>query len=902
MSQELYPFDDFDDRRQFFYSDLTSLLTYYNLRNNSNVALEMEDDSSSRFFSTIAAVLLYVLESPPVTSVAMQSFLHVLAPILPLTSKEQGDAAQYLAKYWYLLCVYHIPVVVMHLDRYLPGWHRPRIIISSNDNQDDIVDNRRYKDLESKGVIPLSWLIACFAGRPQTTDTNINCCPWEGGFPLQFLIHTWDVILLQPEGRSMSSLKFFLALRVLEQRADEIMQIRDSDLLQDFLVNHVFSYSSVLPNSTTIVDGDKTGLRIDDESCRLFVFNLTSKALALQESTPVSFLSRLSTLDDEVVSTILKHRQQLTLSAIKDQLEEEARSHAKREEERKKEEELELNREIKKKLRVYYEAYNPEKVSDTSLDLILKVYKGRIDELNEKLAGKYGARFLTSEQVQNIVSEQQRLLLNEHEPSKSQQSLKDRFPEASKFMRLVHLPGSQKKRNRTTDDSENESIAKKDQTPYCNNENSRHHHQVALLVSASEVLPHICASKTDSSSPLRRSSSSQMKFFLVDSRPVDIAKAQGKFPTSANLPPEAFDLESIEKEVERFESFRGSVHLVIMGEGISAIPSLYSHALTFEEQTLAQEDDSRTELCALFFIKRGFPHVSILNGGFSAAHSFLYREKLFPLSQVLVDYDESSTWAKLERTRENPAGEISKQITSLIGGMTRINQTFATVNARGENDVVNLNQDKANKPRLSSPSNNSFGGMSLNFAKKDSGAGGGAEFIRKGKDSASSLFSDLKSLSGTDERPLSPWTSFNLRSKTPSTNSKLWNSPQPATNTISAPIKKNLFTIQQNLFAARKVAASTAAVTAETVTPSFVEIRQPSYLNRFGFSLSTQAKQKPTSKDSNDNFSSDSTAVNKNSHLSKDINENPEEIVILFDIGDVSDNEKLTASTLPPDS
>ena len=310
---------------------------------------------------------------------------------------------------------------------------------------------------------------------------------------------------------------------------------------------------------------------------------------------------------------------------------------------------------------------------------------------------------------------------------------------------------------------------------------------------------------------------------------------------------------------------------------------------------MAQEDDSRTERCALFFIKRGFPHVSILNGGFSASHSFLYREKLFPLSQVLVDYDENSTWAKLERNLENPAGEISKQMTSLIGGMTRINKTFATVNASGGNDEVNINQDKANKPRLSSPSNNSFGGMSLIFVKKDSGAGGGAEFIRKGKDSASSLFSDLKSLSGTDERPLSPWTSFNLRSKTPS-------APKPATNTISAPIKKNLFTIQQNLFAARKVAASTSTVNAETITPSFIETRQPSYLNRFGFNLSTQAKQKPTSKDGNDNFSSDSIAVNKNSHLSKEENENPEEIVIMFDVGDVSDNGKSAASTHPPDS
>ena len=59
-------------------------------------------------------------------------------------------------------------------------------------------------------------------------------------------------------------------------------------------------------------------------------------------------------------------------------------------------------------------------------------------------------------------------------------------------------------------------------------------------------------------------------------------------------------------------------------------------------------------MCALFFIKKGFPFVSVLNGGFAAAHAWLARdsgaEKL-PLSEVLVDYDEaSSLFADLERS------------------------------------------------------------------------------------------------------------------------------------------------------------------------------------------------------------------------------------------------------------
>jgi|AntRauTorckE5430_2_1112549.scaffolds.fasta_scaffold07088_2 hypothetical protein len=59
-------------------------------------------------------------------------------------------------------------------------------------------------------------------------------------------------------------------------------------------------------------------------------------------------------------------------------------------------------------------------------------------------------------------------------------------------------------------------------------------------------------------------------------------------------------------------------------------------------------------MCALFFIKKGFPFVSVLDGGFAAAHAWLARdggtEKL-SISEALVDYDEeSSLFAALERS------------------------------------------------------------------------------------------------------------------------------------------------------------------------------------------------------------------------------------------------------------
>jgi len=155
---------------------------------------------------------------------------------------------------------------------------------------------------------------------------------------------------------------------------------------------------------------------------------------------------------------------------------------------------------------------------------------------------------------------------------------------------------------------------------------------------------------------------------LVDARPSASAKTHGRFPTAVHIPPKSLlDPDLIQKELEVVESLRGSVHIVVMGEGVDAIPRLYDHALTPDELALSQEDSSRTEICALFFIKLGFPFVSILDGGFAAAHSFLYRERLFPMSKVLVDYeDNESIWAKLEKAHENPFGEVSRQISDLV--------------------------------------------------------------------------------------------------------------------------------------------------------------------------------------------------------------------------------------------
>jgi hypothetical protein len=170
-----------------------------------------------------------------------------------------------------------------------------------------------------------------------------------------------------------------------------------------------------------------------------------------------------------------------------------------------------------------------------------------------------------------------------------------------------------------------------------------------------------------------------MKFYLIDCRPESSAQEQGKIPISVSLSPETFDNPAKMKEREEmFESLRGSVHICIMGEGYAALPALYGHRMTKGLAGFIKQDDSRINQCARFFLSRGFPFVSILEGGFAAAHAYLCREgpkNHLRVSDVLTDYDpEISMFAEFERLHNSTGrdkGQLSLQ-NLFDSGMTAL--------------------------------------------------------------------------------------------------------------------------------------------------------------------------------------------------------------------------------------
>jgi len=226
--------------------------------------------------------------------------------------------------------------------------------------------------------------------------------------------------------------------------------------------------------------------------------------------------------------------------------------------------------------------------------------------------------------------------------------------------------------------------------------NLKSHVSVALEVSATEVIPHICSKKQAAGERNTRlpNADGTLNFYLIDCRPESISSLQGRFPKAINMSPEKLqDPEELQRLIDMFEALRGAVHICVMGEGFTSFPVLYNHTLSKDEQQLLEDDVSRTSSCALFFLKKGFPFVSILRGGFAAAHAFLSRSGPPGMSptDVLIDYDpDVSLFALLEDARQEqenlksaPAREKATRAVQRIidNSMTRLTLVEQKINS-----------------------------------------------------------------------------------------------------------------------------------------------------------------------------------------------------------------------------
>lgn len=336
-------------------------LASFQCRNKSSTS------SSLGLDSLILPVALAILETGiplGAASVILSQIEPSFMPILRLEHDERYLAAKALHSDFYLLACYHLPMLVMHLDRHCPGWYWPKnreLVIKDKEGGDaqsgeESSPKTKTRDMEQNGLVPLSWFVSNFVG-----ECGTSCLTHKIILPL------WDSILTKGD----HSWKYFLAIAVFDKQSDVLLMSRGDELRIELERVLNFQQGSTINPDVDVINGY--------EMSREWLLS----AKSLMESTPSSVIELLRSADDRAVAKALQARQTKTDAKAQAQQEAEEQAREKERMEREKEAEKALT---KARLIAYYRATCPEKID--TVDQILKLFEGRTGVLNDKLKNK----------------------------------------------------------------------------------------------------------------------------------------------------------------------------------------------------------------------------------------------------------------------------------------------------------------------------------------------------------------------------------------------------------------------------------------------------------------------------------------------------------------------------------
>ena len=326
----------------------------------------------------IAPVTLAILRagfSPAAASVIMSHIEPSSMPLLRLSAREQLVAAKALHFEFYLLACYHLPLLVMHLDRHCPGWFWPQSdqaidVSECKGSEDEAAQTQAIpapkKSDEDNGLVPLSWFVTNFAGQ----------CGGKSSFatPHIQLLPLWDHLLASDD----HAWKYFLAISVLDKHSNVLLMSRGDELQTE--LEKILRFEGSSFSEETFVGMTGGGDNPDDAES---VSDWLVSTKGLMESTPGSVLDLLRSADDRAVAKALKAKQALIDRELQAQHEAHEASLKREREER----DAEAKKaEVKARLVAYYRTVQPEKVE--TVDTIMKVFEGRLGVLNEKLKKK----------------------------------------------------------------------------------------------------------------------------------------------------------------------------------------------------------------------------------------------------------------------------------------------------------------------------------------------------------------------------------------------------------------------------------------------------------------------------------------------------------------------------------
>lgn len=225
-------------------------------------------------------------------------------------------------------------------------------------------------------------------------------------------------------------------------------------------------------------------------------------------------------------------------------------------------------------------------------------------------------------------------------------------------------------------------------------------------------------------------------------------------------------------------------------------------------------------------IKKGFPFVSVLDGGFAAAHSWLFREgpsHSLDLENLLIEYDETSEWMLLEK---NYKDRCEHQSVVDIEGKSSILSTMRTEITQ-RNMLTSVSRLLKRREKTAIDISTMVDSTANFFSKKD------VKEESKSDSMSSQNQATLQKGSPTNDDPLSENTSssfllkkpfknfsFNIKKTVPSSGSmtdgsSIDSTNELQTNSVIAPPfeKKSMF----GGFTRRKPSNDTKTITANKV-------------------------------------------------------------------------------------
>lgn len=176
---------------------------------------------------------------------------------------------------------------------------------------------------------------------------------------------------------------------------------------------------------------------------------------------------------------------------------------------------------------------------------------------------------------------------------------------------------------------------------------------LAMRLAAEDVIPLVFKSFQ---API---ADEKIRYFIVDCRSDDELRG-GQIPTAFHFDPDAVtDRQVLQQVLATLNPLKGKVHLCVMGHGYGRIVDEIRQQQQQQQQQQRRQapggasspfdhrDDlfeayatnlTRVNSALLFLTKQAFPFVSVLDGGYAAAHSLLYHSAQLTVDDI-IDHD-----------------------------------------------------------------------------------------------------------------------------------------------------------------------------------------------------------------------------------------------------------------------